>query len=171
MKKVIFLILAVMVLMFSGCAGKGPKPQVPMVTKDGEVVIIKDVLAKDIVNPSEETLKVIRSGGYNYDKFSLEERLKRASEESLNSNKKYFALINDGTNNLEGFPLIHYADLVAYCFPYNEKNVKFIDQGHDDKCTVLTQHELKIIMFKEQLPGIYLWDAKATLNDLSKPSF
>lgn len=166
MKKVFSLLITVFaILFFVGCSGKASV--VPEVKKDGDSIKVYPVYSyyKGFDKASANYLnKHINDHGE--EKFDLSETLKRASEEVIFSGNKYFALINNGTNNLNGFPLTKYSDLVAYCYPYQEKKANFVDQVKGDKCSINTETNLKIVMFKDQIPGLYLWDANQTLKDL-----
>lgn len=98
--------------------------------------------------------------------LKIYEKFKLASEETLYSGNKYFAVVNSGMSNLEGFPISNFDDLISYCFPYYEENSNFVNQLKFDKCSSMYENKLKIIMFKEEVPGIYLWDATKTWNEL-----
>lgn len=165
MKKVFSLLITVFaILFFVGCASKG---LVPEVKKDGNNITIYPIYCYYKNYDKDSEIYIIKNlNNHSESKFNLSEMLKRASEETIFSGNKYFGILSTGTNNLNGFPITNYSDLLAYCFPYQEKQTNFVDQGRNDKCSVLTEDSLKIVMFKEQAPGLYLWDANQTLKDL-----
>ncbi|HQS67367.1 MAG TPA: hypothetical protein PLM93_09320 [Sulfuricurvum sp.] len=96
--------------------------------------------------------------------YEFHEVLKRAAEETLFTGNQYFAVINDGTNNMEGFPFTTYKGVMDYCHTPGLQKVR----GH---CSIFATRvdsgtTLKIVMFKETSTEIPLWNAKETLAEL-----
>lgn len=95
------------------------------------------------------------------------EAVKKAAEETLKSNKKYFAVLNLGIDNSNGFPLNTYQEVFNYCYAPADKDASF----HKLKgtCKGIVEGEgvsLKIAKFDEPSENFYLWNAKEVLKDL-----
>lgn len=158
MKHLILLVLGVFLL--TGCMAVGPKYE------HGEKFDTIKYGSYDI-SLLRYTNKIPFDKQTNYiSNYQMYEQIKRVSEETLAKDKKFFALIDNGTNNLNGFPITDFKSLQNYCFPYNDEKTYFLDQGAYSKCSIAGSKGLNFVMFKEKIPGIYLWDAEATLKDL-----
>lgn len=95
------------------------------------------------------------------------EAVKKAAEETLKSDKKYFAVLNLGIDNSNGFPLNTYQEVFNYCYASADKEASF----HKLKgiCHGIVDGEgvsLKIAKFDEPSENFYLWNAKKVLEEL-----
>lgn len=141
-------------------------------------VYTDDKGVKHITVDSEENTDSFEKGGTsfkkksNLQKFQLQDALKKAAQETLTSGKKYFVLVNSGTNNLYGFPVTNYKDLRDYCFAYHGNSLNGTDfyDNKNGKCSIWYGDGIRISILpieKKPTDLIFAWDAKQVLTELN----
>lgn len=169
MKKLSVTILTLGILLIvSGCTKLTPK-----LTHEGiDYRLYYDFEAKDAYNISFENSDLIR-----YREVGVEEALKLnlkiAAIETQRKGYKYFVITNAGLNNLEGFPIHRYEELLRYITLYKRKKSfatggsnqgrgrwKLIDHGQ-------VHIGFKPVEDKYKDSFISVWDAEQTLKDIA----
>jgi len=161
-----FLVLALFLLLNTGCAKITPK-----LTHDGvDYRIYYDFEADDAYN-----IRFMNRDLISYRKVGVEEALKLnlkiASIETQKKGYKYFILTNNGINNLQGFPINSYGELMRYITLKKRKKSFATSGGNQGRGKWrLIDHGRVHIGFKPvgdeyKNSFISVWDAKQTLLD------
>jgi hypothetical protein len=158
MKKNILTGGIIVTILFSGCVSKFSK------TKVGDTVVsaahYEDHISFDSIGEKPKSNDAIRMQLYTASKLTLDE------------NKKYFVITNDGASNLEGFPINTYSELVRY-MNLAKNNKKFTTTGGNmgiGKQPLRNSFGTVTIKFvpvgdEYENSFISVWDAKKTLED------
>ncbi|CAA6823880.1 MAG: Unknown protein [uncultured Sulfurovum sp.] len=161
-----FLLLLTISLM-SGCTKLTPK----LSYKGVDYRLYYDFEANDAYNISfiDRESTWYRDVGVDN---ALKLNLKIAAIETQRKGYKYFVLTNAGLNNLEGFPINRYKELMRYITLYKRKKSfstggsnqgrgkwKLIDHGH-------VHIGFKPVEDKFKNSFISVWDAQQTLKDI-----
>lgn len=171
----LFVLILISSSAFAGWFGLSEEDKIkqfyPLVTENAESGIVNvESFLEFNKKVCWETLTPISRMALN--EFQLYEALKKASEYTLSKNKKYFALINDGANNLSGFPINNYLDLKNYCFAGVDKKSDFFISTRTEKCKDIspTNHNITKLHIKVVddivASDLHVWDAKAVLVEL-----
>jgi len=168
MKKLFVSILTLGILFIvSGCTKLTPK-----LSHDGiDYRLYYDFEAKDAYNISfiNRNLTSYRDVGIDE---ALKLNLKIAAIETQRKGYKYFVVTNAGLNNLEGFPINRYEELLRYITLYKRKKTfatggsnqgrgrwKLIDHGE-------VHIGFKPVDDKYKNSFISVWDAEQTLKEI-----
>ncbi len=152
MKKTILILMSLVALfIFSGCA----KPE--MKTKDG--------VEYNLWPKENNSFKV------SSQKLSLKQQLNIAAKETKLKGYPYFVLLNAGVNNLNGFPINNYKELVKY-ISLKKRKPSFQTNGQNQRRgSVPLIHGTSIrVLFKpvgKKVKNSYIsvWPANQTLQD------
>jgi len=154
MKKTILSLMAVVaVFMFSGCS----KPEVK--SKNG--------VEYKLWSKENNSLKFGDGSG-----LSLKKQLNIAAEESRKRGYSYFVLLNAGVNNLNGFPINTYSELVRY-HTLQKRKSSFTTNGKNQnrgKTPLRTKSGKFSIWFKPvgnefKNSFVSVWSVEQTLRD------
>lgn len=179
MKRMYIIIGIIGLILFTGCVGAPKQIQLqPSFKQDGAVVIIsradfsEKLYPPNVINYFERTKADKYSVIVLSSKFNLQQFIKKAAELTLVNNNKYFAIVNKGVNNIEGFPINNFDSLNSYCFSGLSGRKTNFTKKDDDICSMFKYSrenikiELEIVMFKENNQEFDLWDAEQTLKEL-----
>jgi hypothetical protein len=162
-----FLFLALPLLLSTGCAKITPK-----LTHDGvDYRIYYDFDADDAYN-----IRFVNRDLTSYRDVGIEKALKLnlkiASIETQKKGYKYFVLTNNGINNLQGFPINTYTELIRYITLKKRKESFATSGGNQGRGKWrLVDHGKVHIGFKPvkdeyKNSFISVWDAQQTLLDI-----
>jgi hypothetical protein len=78
---------------------------------------------------------------------------------------KYFAIIKEHTNNLDGFPINDFEQMLRYCNLKGHYRSRCFAYEHKE--SIITNHavSLKVQYFKEPIPGIFMYDIEQTIQE------
>ena len=153
MKKVILLVMiALGAIGFSGCASSGAKVKVPsnlgsdfVVLKNGEVYTISG--KKSVKTGAERKAEAIKA-------------IKFAKKLGRSKGYKYMAIVNKNLNNLSGYPINNLSSfsklLELNGKGNNYSKFRFARKG-SDYLFHMDYVNLKVMYFKEEMPGLFLW--------------
>ncbi|MDX9901492.1 MAG: hypothetical protein RBT22_08385 [Aliarcobacter sp.] len=122
-KNLILLVMLVVGISFSGCSRKDipiPKSSIDK-DKDGIIHLYTgrndNLFYEDLDDDRVERIQ--RS--YRRNEDVLRRALIEASEYTIKERKTHFAIVNDGTNHLIGFPINTFQNLKDYCFKFDRE--------------------------------------------------
>lgn len=124
MKKNLILLVMLMVgILFSGCSRKDipiPKSSIEK-DKDGIINVHtgknQNLFYEDLDDDRVERIQ----RRYRENEDVLRRALIEASEYTIKEGKTHFAIVNDGTNHLIGFPINTFQNLKDYCFKFDRE--------------------------------------------------
>ncbi|BDY11823.1 hypothetical protein [Hydrogenimonas cancrithermarum] len=154
MKKITMLVMvAFAAISFIGCAASGTRVKVPSNLGSEFKVIDKGNRVYNIRTselhkwkPSERVSVAMRA-------IDFAKRYGKAN------GYKYMAIVNEGTNNLSGFPINDSRSMKKYLSLYKTKNYnpKAIQGSGRDAIIKNGALNLKVSYFKSSIPGMFLW--------------
>jgi len=83
----------------------------------------------------------------------------------------YFAVTKKNTNNLSGFPINDFNEMLRYCQLKGRGHFRSMCWNYDHNGeSIVSNHtvHLKVQYFKKQIPGIFLYDIKQTIKETEK---
>ena len=153
MKKVIMLVMVALgAIGFTGCSTSSKIVKVP--SSMGSELVVRDIgdnkysiryyKIKGFMNKEKQTIAI---KGINF-----------AKKYGKLNGYKYMAIVNEGTNNLAGFPINDMSNMKKYLSldmkgHYNPRSM----QAKGDVLIKNKHLNLKVMYFKEAMPGLFLW--------------
>ena len=164
--KTIILTVATAFIM-NGCAAISPvefKAEKPI---SHEITIVKEKNSEKYYFYYQ---KRIQRDQFDADlKIQMNETFYTAASLGKKNGYKYFALVNDKINNLQGYPINTVEGLLKYATLKNKANFKvelFNDKGY---AVVKDSHiDLRIIYVKDAIPGMFLFSCDDVIEETSK---
>jgi len=170
MKKILNLVIvALAAMLISGCAGSSTMVKVPGVNPDRVTIWDQDE-GKGKVHFVSERKYYSLENGTKRDKYAkgVKIALNAAALYGLSKGYTYLAVINNGINNLSGFPLNNFETLSRYLKLEDRKGTHFKvrtegSEGHD--FLIKSGVTLQVIFMKNKVPGLFLWDLQKLRRD------
>ena len=159
------MIVAVAMIVISGCSSKMVK--VEGVNPD-KVTIWDNGKQKFTFNPKRDYWNA--SQGTKRDKYfyGVKMALNAASIYGLQSGYTHLAIVNNGINNLSGFPINDWATLSKYGKLEDRANTHFKvkTEGSEGKYFLIKNGvTLEVVFLKNKVPGLFLWDLQKLRRD------
>ena len=174
----IYILISIMILSFIGCTKQPEKVEptkydVKQITLDKFKADVKiDENSKIIVSKVNIIKPIQVYGLYTnlMEIFSTTEKmaLKKAFISALEKvNTPYFALVNPGFSNIEGFPINNFKDFTSYLKP----DIKFMNGSrqillNDDFVYKNDEVLLILLPIDKKMLEFVVWDTEKTKNEL-----
>jgi len=153
MKKIlVYLMIAIAAIGFSGCASSGTKVKVPssmgtdfVVLKNGNVYTFAG--KKEVKKTKEIKSEVIKAIYF-------------AKKYGKKNGYRYMAIVNKNINNLAGYPINNvnsFSRLLELNGNENNYNKFRFSRKGSDYLLHMDYVNLKVVYFKEPMPGLFLW--------------